>query len=136
MKLRIENSSIRFRISPEELIELNERSRVEASTKLYSEDGRTLKREFIYAITIDNDGGVTRCRIEPAFIMLILHPSELDTLNTPGNQGVFYQRESPLPSGQTHRFMAYVEIDKPVKKRNRPEAWLDSETPRHTDAGN
>lgn len=124
MKLRIENNSVRFRITPEELALLNERCRVETSTRLYSEDGRSIEGEFIYSLTVDKEGGPTRCRIEPSFIMLILHPNELNTLNSPGNGGVHYRRESVSPSGETRRFMAYVEIDKPVKKRARPEAWL------------
>lgn len=126
MKLRIENNSIRFRITPAELERLNQRTRVEASTKLMSEDGASVDGEFIYALAVDRDGGPTRCRIEPSFVMFILHPDELAVLNAPGEQSVYYHRECTLPSGETHRFMAYVEIDKPVKKRNRPEAWLDT----------
>jgi hypothetical protein len=125
MKLRIEDNSIRFRITPEELERLNERARVEASTKIYSEDGESVEGEFIYALTVDSEGGPTRCLIEPSFIMLILHSDELNTLNDPKQEGIYYQRESTLPSGETHRFMAYVEKDKPVKKRKRPENWLE-----------
>ncbi len=125
MKLRIENNSIRFRITLEELSHLNDRCRVEAGTKLYSADGMKVDGEFIYALAVDSEGGPTRCRIEPSFIMLILHPGELALLNAPGDGCVYFQRESILPDGATHRFMAYVEVDKPVKKRNRPESWLD-----------
>ena len=125
MKLRIENNSVRFRITPEELAQLNDRCRVETSTKLYSEDGRNVEGEFIYSLTVDKEGGATRCRIEPSFIMLILHPDELDTLNASRNGGVHYRRESVSPSGEVRRFMAYVEIDKPVRKRKIPETWLE-----------
>ena len=125
MKLRIENNSIRFRISPDELTRLNERARLEASTRIYSEDGKNVEGEFIYALTVDNEGGPTRCLIEPSFVMLILHPGELDTLNDPSQEGIYYQREATLADGETHRFMAYVEKDKPVKKRKRPENWLE-----------
>ncbi len=125
MKLRIEDNSIRFRITPEELERLNKRARVEASTKIYSEDGKSVEGEFIYAITVDSEDGPTRCLIEPSFIMLILHSDELNILNDPKQEGIYYQRESTLPSGETHRFMAYVEKDKPVKKRKRPENWLE-----------
>lgn len=127
MKLRIENNAIRFRITPGELAELNGQSRVEAATQLLTEDGAKVAGEFIYALAVDRDGGPTRCRIEPSFIMLILHPSALNTLNAPGGGGFYYQRESTTPEGDVKRFMAYVEIDRPVKKRNRPENWLEGD---------
>lgn len=125
MKLRIENNSIRFRISSDELERLNARCRVEASTKLLSPDGKTLEGEFIYALAVDSEGGPTRCLIEPSFIMFILHPDDVARLNSPGEKGVYYQRESMLPTGETHRFMAYAEIDRPMKNRKRPEVWLE-----------
>lgn len=125
MKLRIENNSIRFRITPEELARLTDRTRVEAATQLYSEDGRAVEGEFIYALAVDPEGGPTRCRIEPSFIMLVLHPEALDTLNDPDSRRYQYRREATTPEGDLKRFMAYVEVDKPVKKRHRPEDWLD-----------
>ena len=126
MKLRIENNSIRFRITPEELERLRQRSRIEASTKILSEDGKSTEGEFIYAVAVDRDGGATRCRIEPSFIMLILHPDDLSALGQSDSAGIYHRRESTLDTGETHRFIAYVELDRPVKKRRRPEAWLDS----------
>jgi hypothetical protein len=125
MKLRIENNAIRYRITPGELAHLNERTRLEASTQIHSEDGATLEGEFIYALTVDRESGPTRCRIEPSFIMLILHPDDLAALNASGEKGIRYQRESSLPNGESHRFMAYVEVDKPMKHRKRPEKWLE-----------
>ena len=125
MKLRIENNSIRFRITPDELERLNARCRVEASTRLMSPDGKKVDAEFIYALAVDNEGGPTRCLIEPSFIMFVLHPDEMALLNTPVGNGVYYQREATLPSGEVERFMAYAEIDKPMKNRKRPEQWLE-----------
>lgn len=125
MKLRIENNSIRFRITPEELERLNNRGRVEASTKIPSPDGKSLDGEFIYALAVDREGGPTRCLIEPSYIMFLLHPDDLATLNTPGEKGVHFRRESVSPSNEVQRFMAYVEIDKPMKKRNNPDTWLE-----------
>jgi len=125
VKLRIENNSVRFRITPEEIERLNDRCRVEASTRLMSSDGKNLEGEFIYALTVDSEGGPTRCLIESSFIMLILHPDDVAILNAPGKKSVYYQRESNLPSGEVERFMAYVQIDKPMKNRKRPEKWLE-----------
>lgn len=124
MKLRIENNSIRFRITLEELERLNRRSRLEAATQLFTADGKALEGEFIYALAVDTEGGPTRCLIDPSFIMLVLHPDSLEVLNQRGEQGYTYQRESKMPDGETRRFMAYVELDRPAKKRNRPEDWL------------
>jgi len=128
VKLRIEDNSIRFRISPEELERLNQRSRIEAATQLFSPDGNKVEGEFIYALAVDVEGGPTRCLIEPSYIMLVLHPDALATLNVPGTEGFYFQREATTPEGDVKRFMAYVEIDKPVKKRNRPEDWLGHDT--------
>jgi hypothetical protein len=124
LKLRIENNAIRFRISADELERLGARARVEASTRLYSEDGKTVEGEFIYALTVDPEGGPTRCRIEPSFIMLVLSPDDLAQLSA-SRDGVYYRRESIRPSGEVCRFLAYVEVDRPVKKTSRPESWLE-----------
>ena len=126
MKFRSENKSMRLRINQVGLERLHQRARWEASTKLLSEDGKSTEGEFIYAVTVDRDGGATRCRIEPSFIMLILHPDDLAALSQPGSEGIYLRRESTLDSGEIHRFMAYLELDRPVKKRRRPEAWMDS----------
>lgn len=127
MKLRIEDNSIRFRISEEERERLTQRSRIEAATQLFSPDGNSVEGEFIYALAVDVEGGPSRCLIEPSYIMLVLHPDALDALNAPGEGRFCFQREATTPEGELKRFMAYVEIDKPMKKKNRPEDWLDQE---------
>jgi len=127
VKLRIEGNSIRFRISREELARLQDRCRLEAATQLYTPDGRAVEGEFIYALAIDTEGGPTRCLIEPSYIMFVLQPEALDILNGPNGEAYAYQRETTTPEGEPKRFMAYVEIDKPVKKRKRPEDWLEGE---------
>lgn len=123
MKLRIENNSIRFRISPDELARLDEESGLEAATQIFGRDGASVEGEFIYALAVDRTGGSTRCRIEPGYIMFILDPESLDTLRDAG--GYVFHRDVAAPEGGRKRFLAYVEIDRPVTRRNRPEVWLD-----------
>lgn len=125
MKLRIENNSIRFRITAEELSDLNRFARVESATQIYSTDGKQVEGEFVYALQVDTEGGPARCRIEPSFIMLILDQAALDTLSTAGGDGFVYRRESTTTNGDVRRFIAYVEVDRKKKKRDRPEDWLE-----------
>lgn len=119
MKLRIEDNSIRFRITPEELARLNDEGRVESATQIHSEDGGRLEGEFIYALAVDLQGGATQCRIEPSFILFILHPDDLALLNARGEDGFLYERESIAPEGDVKQFKAYVEVDRHGKRPRR-----------------
>lgn len=112
MKLRIEDNSIRFRITPEELARLNAEGRVESATQIYSDDGGRLEGEFIYALAVDLQGGATQCRIEPSFVLFILHPDDLAVLNAQRENGFVYTREAIRPDGEVKRFTAYVEVDR------------------------
>lgn len=126
MKLRIENNSIRFRITEEELSVLSRYAPVESAAQIYSADGKQVEGEFVYALQVDTEGGPARCRIKPSFIMLILDLEALESLRAPGGNGYIYQRESTTPDGIVKRFMAYVEVDRKKRKRKRPEDWLDA----------
>lgn len=112
MKLRIEDNSIRFRITPDELARLNDEGRVESATQIYSEDGGRLEGEFIYALAVDLQGGATQCRIEPSFVLFILHPDDLAVLNAQREKGFRYERETLRPDGEVKYFAASVEVDR------------------------
>jgi len=122
MKLRIENNAVRFRISGEELARLADESGLEAATQIFGRDGASVEGEFIYALAVDREGGPTRCRIEPGYIMFILDSGAMENLEKSGSY--VFLRESVAAGGEAKRFMAYVEIDKPRKRRGRPEDWL------------
>lgn len=115
MNIRIEDNSIRFRISPEELDRLNEEGRLESAVQLYTEDGGALEGEFIYALAVEHEYGPTRCRIEPSFILFILHPGDLALLNAQREEGFVYDRSSIGHDGEPHHFKASVEVDRHKK---------------------
>jgi hypothetical protein len=112
MKLRIEDNSVRFRISSEELERLNEEGRLESAVQLYTEDGRMLEGEFIYALAVEREFGATRCQIDPSFILFILHPGDLALLNLRREEGFVHERISTSPDGEQRYFKAWVEVDR------------------------
>ena len=112
MNVRIEDHSVRFRISAEELARLNEEGRLESAVQLYTEDGGALEGEFIYALAVEREYGPTRCRIEPSFILFILHPGDLALLNAQRENGFVYDRSSIGPDGEPRYFKACVEVDR------------------------
>lgn len=120
MNVRIEDNYVRFRISPEELDRLNEEGRLESAVQLYTEDGAALEGEFIYALAVEREYGATRCRIEPSFILFILHPGDLALLNARREEGFTYHRNSKGANGEQHQFKATVEVDRHKKLHGRP----------------
>ncbi len=112
MNVRIEDNTVRFRISPQELARLNDEGRLESAVQLYTEDGGSLEGEFIYALAVEREFGATRCRIEPSFILFILHPGDLALLNAQPEEGFVHTRDSVGPNGESHHFTARVEVDR------------------------
>ena len=111
MKLRIEDNSLRFRISPEELERLNDEGRLESVTQLYNEEG-VLDGEFIYALALEREFGPTRCHIAPSFILFILHPGDLALLNARRDEGFEHRHAAITPDGEVKVFTATVEVDR------------------------
>lgn len=112
MNIRIEDNAVRFRISPQELARLNDEGRLESAVQLYTEDGAALEGEFIYALAVEREFGATRCRIEPSFILFILHPGDLAILNAQPEEGFVHTRDSVGAGGQRHLFKACVQVDR------------------------
>ncbi len=112
MNVRIEDNTVRFRISPRELAQLNQDRRLESAVQIYADDGRTLEGEFIYALAVEPEFGATRCLIQPSFILFVLHEGDLAILNLQPEKGFAYQRESTGPEGQRYWFRACVEVDR------------------------
>ena len=127
MKLRMNESSIRIRISPEELQQLNESLHAESTTEIYSDDGLTRQGHITYGVTIAPNGQQAHCTIEPNAITIHITQNDLDELNKPKAQGVYLRRETTAPDKTEHRFSAYVELDRPVKRKSREDTWLQGE---------
>ncbi len=127
MKIRIKDCAVRYRITLKELDELNSTGRLEAVTEIYSEDGAAHEGSFRYGVAIDKEASASRCAIEPGSIMFHLCADDAERLNAAGQEGVYLRRESRLPGGRIHRFMAFVEKDRPGSTCDKPEAWIYEE---------
>lgn len=121
MKLRILNSSFRFRISPEELRDL-------AATGTAVSEGcippSGAETTFRYGIQVDPGAEQGFLRLQPFSIMLVLSPAELATLRDPDREGVYLRREWTDANGLPARSMAFVEKDRPASRCEKPEAWV------------
>lgn len=124
MKIRIQDNSVRFRISLLELEDLNQRGRIEAKTEILSADGATCEGRFLYAIEKDGRLDSSACVVLPNSIEIRLSPADLDALNDPSQEGVYLKRECVLANGETYRFMAFVEKDRPAARCDKPEQWI------------
>ncbi len=124
MKLRLEDSTVRIRLTEDELRRLNETDRVEAITELFSADGGVREGHFVYGVAALPDGETGYCAFEAHSVVIYLGRGDLEELNAPETEGVYLKRESVLPLGEVHRFMAMVEKDRPVKKKAMPEDWV------------
>jgi hypothetical protein len=119
VNVRIEDNTVRFRISPEELARLNDEGRLESAVQLYTEDGGALEGEFIYALAVEREFGATRCHIEPSFILFILHPGDLAILNAQPEAGFTHTRKSIGANGEQHLFKACVQVDRHKSNQGR-----------------
>ena len=129
MKIRIQDNSVRFRITLKELEELNRAGRMVAVTEVYSEDGTALEGRFEYAVAVAPQNAPSRCAIAPGSITVYLNAADLALLNDPAQEGVYLRWERTLPSGEPRRFMAFVEKDRPAAKCDKPEAWIYESAP-------
>lgn len=118
MKIRIQDNSVRFRITLKELDELNANGSIEGrSTSILSSAaaGGTL----VYGVRAVPSATASECQVTSAGIWLELCPSDLATLNDAAQEGVYLRREH---NGE--RFMAFIEKDRPGGKCDKPEAWV------------
>jgi hypothetical protein len=124
MKIRLQDDSVRFRITLKELEGLIHNGRIEGVTEIYSPDGTVCEGRFVYAVSISTGDLPSRCAIEPGAITLYLNAADQATLNDPSQEGVYLRRETRLRSGDIRRFMAFVEKDRPPTRCDKPEAWI------------
>lgn len=129
MKVRIQDNSVRFRITLEELEQLNASGRIEAVSELYSEDGVSCEGRFVYGVAVALDEPAGYCQMQPGSIFLYLSKRDLARLNDPAEEGVYLRREVNLKSGEAHRFIAFIEKDRPPTKCDKPEEWIYQRRP-------
>ncbi|AXA37142.1 MAG: hypothetical protein D6691_01885 [Candidatus Hydrogenedentota bacterium] len=118
MKIRVQDSSVRYRVTLRELEELQKQGRIAA--ECLTPDGGTWR----YAIRLAPDCEASRLAIEPFAITLELTPSDFQELSRPDREGVYVRREWSDSGGEVRRMIAFVEKDRPAATCEKPEMWI------------
>jgi len=118
VKLRIQDNSIRFRVTLREVEALQAEGILERACLVPG--GQT----FTYAVRAGATPGDSRIEIGPARITLVLGAADLATLCDPAQEGACLQREWTDAAGTSHRFMAMIEKDRPASTCKKIESWI------------
>lgn len=122
MKIRIQDNSIRYRLTLREVEALATEGRVTRQTQVLGPDGPD--SIFSYELRHDPTLPESRVKIDGAHIIVSLCDGDRATLLTPEEEGVYIRREWIAPGGEKHRFMAFVEKDRPGSTCIKAEAWI------------
>lgn len=122
MKIRIQDNSLRFRITLRELQQLSESGSLESKTQILGPDGPgpCLHHRIELAHNLPHSD-VT---LQGANTTLRLAPADLASLQDPRQEGVYLRRAWTDPKGTSHRFLAFVEKDRPGAGCAKPELWI------------
>ncbi|MCX7964035.1 MAG: hypothetical protein N2644_06090 [Candidatus Sumerlaea chitinivorans] len=118
MKIRMQDSSVRYRITLRELELLQKQGSIVAEC-LTPDSG-----SWRYAVRVVPNRSASRLAIEPFAIILELTPSELEELSRPDREGVYVRREWTDAGGEVRRMIAFVEKDRPASTCDKPEMWI------------
>ncbi len=124
MKLRIRDSSFRFRISLKELEELNRSGHLAAAAEVGPDEPA-----LTYGISVDRTGGASRLELSSGRILLWLSIDELVNLASADREGVYLRREWFDSQGERHRSLVFVEKDRPAVSCDKPELWIYDDRP-------
>lgn len=122
MKIRIQDHSIRLRMTLREVEQFAADGVVARATQVAGPEG--LGPAFEYRLEFDPDVAASRVVIEGPCIAVRLCATDRDELLRPDCEGVYLRREWVSPEGMTHRFMAFVEKDRPGSTCIKPEQWI------------
>lgn len=124
MKIRIQDNSVRFRISMSELETLLANGLIESRTEMVSPQTKQCVGRFIYGIKRLPGVAESACEIEPGSIWLLLNDADCEKLSDPRKEGVYLRVETEIEPGVVHRFMSFVEKDRPATHCDKPELWI------------
>lgn len=124
MKIRIQDHSVRFRITVREAETLWKVGWIESSAEMFSKETKQSCGKFIYGILKIDDAAESTCEMKPGSIKIILNLEDCKTLNAPSEEGIYIRQEIELESGKIHRFIAFVEKDRPATKCGKPDEWI------------
>lgn len=127
MKIRIQDSSVRFRITLKEIEELRRDGKIVRQTQVHSSSGPC--GQFTYEIRSEVTAVESHVVLGPFSITLLLAEPDLSTLCEPSQEGVYIRHEIIDGENSPHRFIAFVEKDRPSSKCDKPEEWIYHQQP-------
>ena len=122
MKLRIQDDSIRYRLTLREVEDFAASGHLERTTQVLGPDGPA--GVFRYALVHAPEQSESTVVVEGGSITLRLGNAEREALISPDSEGAYIHREWKSPEGSVRRFMAFVEKDRPAATCNKPEVWI------------
>jgi len=121
MKIRIQDSSVRFRITLKELESLVGEGRVQRECVVPAAGGVA---RLSYAVVVDAALEASDLALEPFAVVLRLAQRDLATLASPAEEGIYIRREWRDSSGVQQRFMVFLEKDRPASTCKKIESWI------------
>jgi hypothetical protein len=122
MKIRINNNSLRLRITLRELETLAAGRSVERSMQVITLSGMGPRLD--YSLSVEESRQDSDVTIQGLRVSVLLSPSDFRILSDPHEEGVYLKRECKEKDGTTHRFMAFVEKDRPGSTCEKKEQWI------------
>ncbi len=125
MKLRIQDSSVRFRITLKELEVLRENGTLSREARVpvgpAGKDGAVV---FRYEVLREEGTEESVLRVQPFVFQLVLAEADFEELADPAREGVYIRREWTDEEGAVRRFMVFIEKDRPGSTCIKQEAWV------------
>ncbi|MEQ8818928.1 MAG: hypothetical protein RLY93_01690 [Sumerlaeia bacterium] len=122
MKIRIQDSSVRLRLTLKEVEAFAGEGLVARETQVVAQEG--LQGLFRYRLEYAPELAESEVAVEGFCIAVRLCGLDRAELLKPDREGVYIRREWISPEGKTHRFMAFVEKDRPGSTCVKKEQWI------------
>lgn len=122
MKIRIQDNSVRFRLTLREVEALGREGSLSRQSEILGPGG--VEAVFGYSIVVAREAATSRVTLEGSSLVLALCGADLETLLRPEEEGVYLRHEWVAPEGKVHRFMAFVEKDRPGSTCVKKEQWI------------
>jgi hypothetical protein len=119
VNLRLRDSSIRVRLSLEEVEALRAAGRVERETHVPGGSAA-----FRYAVAVDERAAETFVRLAPFELEVVLASADLSYIADPSRDGVSLRRAWTDREGRPRRGLIVVEKDRMGEKPSDDESWI------------
>lgn len=122
MKIRIQDNSIRLRVTLREVEVFANMGVLSRTTQVVGPKGLGPRFEY----RLEHDAGLAESVVELDALCIAVRLCSADRaeLVRDDNEGVYIRREWIAPDGASHRFMAFVEKDRPGSTCVKKEQWI------------